>query len=284
MDGGEGVQAVDRGGMRAGVAVGALHDPGAGRLHGPRCKGTYAAVADPLSHPGRRIFLRPSWPGQATAKPIIYASNEWDRHVNGARVSRPHAFCSYLRVLLWPATGRWRSRCVAVEVGSVKTRTETDSQFFSVGNSDHVATAALRPVAAGHCTRPSHGGQCTAARGAPRHKANPVPAAGDSPRAWMQRPHRHDHETNSHPAPAPAPRRARMPHRQGKGRTAHGGLARMGASPRQQRLPAALVHQPLHVYCAALLTAVPIDAAWMWVRPRAGEPPANLGGANLNSN
>nr|ACR37207.1 unknown [Zea mays] len=34
-----GVQAVDRGGMRAGVAVGALHDPGAGRLHGPRCKG-----------------------------------------------------------------------------------------------------------------------------------------------------------------------------------------------------------------------------------------------------
>uniref|UniRef100_A0A0A9FJ51 Uncharacterized protein n=1 Tax=Arundo donax TaxID=35708 RepID=A0A0A9FJ51_ARUDO len=34
-----GVQAVDRGGMCAGVAVGSISDTGAGRLHGPRCKG-----------------------------------------------------------------------------------------------------------------------------------------------------------------------------------------------------------------------------------------------------
>jgi hypothetical protein len=41
----EGVQAIDRGGMCAGVADGALRDPGAGRLHGPRCKGTYTYAA-----------------------------------------------------------------------------------------------------------------------------------------------------------------------------------------------------------------------------------------------
>jgi hypothetical protein len=37
-----GLQAVDRRGVRAGVAGGALRHPGAGRLHGPRCKGTPA--------------------------------------------------------------------------------------------------------------------------------------------------------------------------------------------------------------------------------------------------
>lgn len=47
----KGVQAVDRRGMRAGVAVRPLRHPGAGRLHGPRCKGTSSSVLPGLPVP-----------------------------------------------------------------------------------------------------------------------------------------------------------------------------------------------------------------------------------------
>jgi len=97
MDGGEGVQAVDRGGMCAGVAVGALRDPGAGRLHGPRCKGTYVRRR-PSLFLTPELFRRSSWPGHS--EQTNHASNGKDRHANGTRDSGLRAFCSYVRVFL----------------------------------------------------------------------------------------------------------------------------------------------------------------------------------------